>query len=139
MRKLSTVICSVLIGMLLLVGCKKAIFEILIQTDRNSYSPTSSSVRGIYMYPELKTSSKGTVIEYYWTTTAGCFIGGNDKELNDKVIGDHIMWNPMSDKSPSAPTTATITLIAKEKGTGKILGTTNLTITGNNSGYIVNR
>ena len=136
MKKLSTIICYMLIVMLLLVGCKKSTYKISIQTDRNSYNPVSSAVQGIGMSPELNTNDKSTGIVYYWTTTAGSFIGSNDKGL---VIGDSVKWSALSDKSASAPTTATVTLEAKEKGAGKILAKTNLTIDGKNSVYTVKK
>ena len=134
MKKLSIIICYMLIGMLLLVGCKKARYEISIQTDRKSYALTSSAIQGIKMSPELKTNGKGIGIEYYWATTEGSFIGAKDKEL---IVGDSVIWSAIADKSSSAPTTVTITLVAKEKGTGKVLAKTNLIIVGNNATYTV--
>lgn len=88
------------------------------------------------MYPELKTNAKGTGIEYYWSTTDGSFIGSKDKE---PVVGNSVIWSAIADKSPSAPTTATITLVAKEKGTITILAKATLTIDGKNSTYTIKK
>lgn len=136
MGKLLKVICSMLLAMLLITACEKSTYEISIKTAPDSYSLLSSAVQGIKMSPELKTNDKDTEIEYYWTTTGGSFIGAKD---NQSVTGDSVIWSPILDNSSSTPTTAAITLKVKEKGTGKILGKTNLTIDENNATYTVKK
>lgn len=120
-----------------LVGCKKGTYELSITTDRNSYDASSSSVRGITVSPELKTNDKYLEVQYYWSTTEGEFVGKTSKEIIN--TGESLIWSAVSENSKSAPSTATIILTAKEKKTDKILATTNLTITGNDSKFTIKK
>jgi hypothetical protein len=137
MKKLYVIILPMLLIIGLFAGCKKSTYEISIKPDRTSYNAASSSVRGITVSPELKTNDKNLEVQYYWSTTEGEFIGKTGKETVN--TGEPLIWNPISENSKSVPSTTIITLTAKEKKTDKILATTNLTITGKDSNFIVKK
>jgi len=137
MKKLNVIILSMVLIMGMLVGCKKSTYEISIKTDRTSYDASSSSVRGITVSPELKTNDKNLEVQYFWSTTEGEFIGKTGKEVVN--TGEPLIWSAISENSKSAPSTATVTLTAKEKKTDKILATTNLTIAGKDSKFTIKK
>lgn len=137
MKKLFIVIISILVSMALLVGCKEPAYEVSIKTNIKSYAVSSSMVQGIIMSPELNPTNKSSKIQYYWATTAGSFIGFKEKEVVN--TGESLIWSAISVDSLAAPLTTTITLIAKEKKTGKVLASANLIIEGSGFVYTIKK
>ncbi|MEQ8199350.1 MAG: hypothetical protein ABRQ27_15360 [Clostridiaceae bacterium] len=74
MKKLSAIMVFLVIITGMFAGCKRNVCEVYIQTDRNSYDVSSSSVQGITVSPELKTNDKSLQVQYYWSITEGAFV-----------------------------------------------------------------
>lgn len=141
MKRMISIICSILVFTALMIGCKKPAYEVSINTDRNSYSPAMSSIRGITLSASLKPENKNSNLIYHWSTTSGGFLNTGDntttKEIENK--GEGVLWSAITDGGEKAEKSITITLKVEEKGSGKVLGEKNLVIEEKEGSYWVKK
>lgn len=141
MKRMVSIICSILLFTVLMIGCKKTAYELSINTDRNSYSPAMSSVRGIALSPSLKPEDKSSNLIYHWSTTSGGFLNTGDNKTTKEIEnqGEGVLWSAITDGGEKAEKRITITLKVEEKGSGKVLGEKNLVIEENEGSYWVRK
>lgn len=123
MKRMVYIICSILLFTALMIGCKKSAYEVSINTDRNSYSPAMSSIRGITLSPSLKPENKSSNIIYHWSTTSGGFLNTGDNTTTKEVEnnGEGVLWTAITHGGEKAEKSITITLKVEDKGNGKVL------------------
>lgn len=141
MKRMFSIICSMVLFATVMMGCKKAGYEVSINTDKNSYSPAMSSIRGITLSPRLKPEDKNSNIIYRWSTTSGGFLNTGDntttKEVENK--GEGVLWTAITDGGEKAEKSITITLKVEDKGSGKVLAENNLVIEEKEGSYWVRK
>jgi hypothetical protein len=134
MKKLLLIIGFVLI---LFVGCNKNSDKVTITTDRNSYTPSMSSARGITMTPNFETKKSYENLIYHWQTNEGEFIGIG-KEVKNQ--GESVVWSAVeNDRVAGIKKSFDITLEVIGSESKRILATTKLTINPNNGFYEVKK
>lgn len=123
MKRMISIICSMLLFVTVLMGCKKPAYEFSINTDKNFYSPAMSSIRGITLSPSLKTEDKNSNLIYHWSTTSGGFLNteGNTTTKEIKNKGEGVLWTAITDGGEKAEKSINITLKLEDKGNGKVL------------------
>ncbi len=110
--------------------------ELKILTNVNKYSPLMSSVQGISMTPEFKTTLNDPKVEYHWTASSGDFLLVEDKRVKEIVnSGEEVLWVPEFEEN--ADNSIIITLQAKDASTGTMLSETALEIEQDGIFYIV--
>lgn len=124
MKRMFSIICSMVLFATVMIGCKKPGYEVSINTDKNSYSPVMSSIRGITLSPSLKPEDKTSNIIYHWSTTSGGFLNteGNTTTKEIKNKGEGVLWTAITAGGEKAEKSITITLKVEDKGSGKMLG-----------------
>lgn len=124
MKRMVSIVCSMVLFATVMMSCKKPGYKVSINTDKNSYSPAMSSIRGITLSPSLKPENKTSNIIYHWSTTSGGFLNTGDntttKEVENK--GEGVLWTAITAGGEKAEKSITITLKVEDKSSGKVLG-----------------
>lgn len=126
MKKRYVIVFFILLTITTFIGCQKDSYKVSIETDRNSYDISSSSIQGIRFSAKLDPNKKDLDVKYYWSTTSGIFIESNSKDTVNS--GESLLWGAISNKDELPSSKATITVTVKENKTGNILATSSINI-----------
>jgi hypothetical protein len=112
-----------------------------IAVSPRRYTPAMSSVPGIGLTPEA-TGFTAADAEFSWNATFGEFLSWSAPDytvtkMNYPVTnhGEELYWS-FTDRPASAPSPVIITVVAKDPGSGALLGTSRVTLTWD-GGYAV--
>lgn len=113
-----------------------------IETSPKRYSPIMSSTPGIGLLPKT-TGFNASAAVFSWNTSYGQFLSWNapDYAVNQQGAvttnkGEKLYWS-FTDRPVSADTPVTITVVAKDKSTGTVLGSSAVTLAWDDGNYTV--
>jgi hypothetical protein len=129
-RSLSLVI-AILIVFLFAIGCssQESTINVSIVSDKESYSPTMSSVPGLPLIASVSSSVELSNLEYTWKTDKGSFITwGEDTGYAVKKLGQEctiknndIYWAPISESNPNNESIK-VSVVVRQSGSERIIG-----------------
>lgn len=141
MKRMVSTLCSLLLLMIVMMGCKNDTYEVSISADRNFYSPSMSSIHGIVLNPNLRTDNRSSNLVYNWSTTSGGFLNPENNAYSKEIKnqGKGILWTAITDEGEKADKSITITLKVEDKSSGKVLAENTLVIEEKEGAYWVKK